>query len=54
MLNATMCAVTRVICAILEVYQTETGVAIPEILKNYMPKGIQIFFMDMYESSKLV
>ncbi|KAG1690294.1 Serine--tRNA ligase, cytoplasmic [Nymphon striatum] len=37
MLNATMCAATRVICAILENYQTETGIKVPEILKPFMP-----------------
>lgn len=37
MLNATACAVTRVICVILETYQTETGVKVPEILQKYMP-----------------
>ena len=39
MLNATMCATTRVICAILENYQTEDGIIVPEPLKKYMPKG---------------
>lgn len=38
MLNATMCATTRVICAILETHQTETGVLVPEPLKKYMPE----------------
>ncbi|CAD7080039.1 unnamed protein product [Hermetia illucens] len=38
MLNATMCATTRVICAILETHQTETGVKVPEVLKMYMPE----------------
>lgn len=38
MLNATMCATTRVICAILENYQTEEGVIIPEPLRPFMPK----------------
>lgn len=38
MLNATMCATTRVICAILETHQTETGVKVPEPLKKYMPE----------------
>lgn len=28
MLNATMCATTRVICAILETHQTETGIKV--------------------------
>lgn len=32
-----MCATTRVICAILETHQTETGVKVPEVLKQYMP-----------------
>jgi len=32
-----MCAVTRVICAILEVHQTETGIKVPEVLAKYMP-----------------
>lgn len=38
MLNATMCATTRVICAILEVNQTETGIKLPEVLKEFMPE----------------
>lgn len=38
MLNATMCATTRVICAILEVHQTETGIRVPDVLKKYMPE----------------
>lgn len=37
MLNATMCATTRVICAILENYQTETGIIVPEVLRPFMP-----------------
>lgn len=37
MLNATMCATTRVICALLEVHQTETGIRVPDVLKPYMP-----------------
>ncbi|KAJ9590744.1 hypothetical protein L9F63_016260 [Diploptera punctata] len=37
MLNATMCATTRVICALLEVCQTESCIKIPEALKPYMP-----------------
>ena len=38
MLNATMCATTRVICAILETHQTETGVVVPEALRRFMPE----------------
>ena len=37
MLNATMCATTRVICAILENFQTEEGVLVPEALRQWMP-----------------
>jgi seryl-tRNA synthetase len=37
MLNATMCATTRVICAILENNQTEEGVEVPEVLRPWMP-----------------
>ena len=33
-----MCATTRVICAILENHQTETGIRIPAVLKDFMPK----------------
>lgn len=38
MLNATMCATTRVICALLEVHQTKTGITIPDALKEFMPE----------------
>ncbi|XP_072381366.1 serine--tRNA ligase, cytoplasmic [Diabrotica undecimpunctata] len=41
MLNATMCATTRVICAILENYQTETGIRVPTALKPFMPEDYQ-------------
>uniref|UniRef100_A0A2M4A2N6 serine--tRNA ligase n=1 Tax=Anopheles triannulatus TaxID=58253 RepID=A0A2M4A2N6_9DIPT len=41
MLNATMCATTRVICAILETHQTETGIKVPEVLQKYMPQKYQ-------------
>jgi len=37
MLNATMCATTRTICCILENFQTEDGVLVPEALKSFMP-----------------
>uniref|UniRef100_A0A8P4GMJ5 Serine--tRNA ligase, cytoplasmic n=1 Tax=Dicentrarchus labrax TaxID=13489 RepID=A0A8P4GMJ5_DICLA len=40
MLNATMCATTRVMCAILENYQTEEGIVIPEKLRDFMPPGL--------------
>lgn len=39
MLNATACAVTRVICAIMETYQTESGIVVPELLRSFMPES---------------
>lgn len=39
MLNATMCATTRVMCAILENYQTDEGIVVPEKLREFMPPG---------------
>ncbi|SPQ21694.1 2e637d13-7561-4aa6-af79-da4a248b1033 [Thermothielavioides terrestris] len=36
-LNSTLCATTRTICAILENFQTEDGVNIPEPLRKYLP-----------------
>lgn len=36
MLNSTLCATTRTICAILENHQTEKGINVPEVLQPYM------------------
>jgi seryl-tRNA synthetase len=36
-LNSTLCATTRAMCCILENYQTEDGLRIPEALRRYMP-----------------
>nr|XP_012420235.1 PREDICTED: serine--tRNA ligase, cytoplasmic isoform X3 [Odobenus rosmarus divergens] len=49
MLNATMCATTRTICAILENYQTEKGIVVPEKLKEFMPPGIIILWNSPQE-----
>uniref|UniRef100_A0A0K0EEG0 serine--tRNA ligase n=1 Tax=Strongyloides stercoralis TaxID=6248 RepID=A0A0K0EEG0_STRER len=38
MLNSTLCATTRTMCAIMENYQTPDGVLIPDVLKPWMPK----------------
>ncbi len=43
MLNGTMCAVTRVICVIMEQNQTETGITVPEAIRKWMPKKYQEF-----------
>lgn len=37
MLNSTLTASTRTICAILETHQTEEGIEVPEALKKFMP-----------------
>jgi len=36
MLNATMCALTRVLCILLETNQTKEGVKVPKVLVPYM------------------
>lgn len=36
MLNSTLCATTRVICCILETYQDEEGIKVPEALQPYL------------------
>jgi len=36
MLNGTLCATTRTICAILENYQTPEGVQVPKVLQPYL------------------
>jgi len=41
MLNATMCAVTRVICVLMETNQTDTGIKMPEVLRPWLPPNIQ-------------
>lgn len=38
MLNATLCATERTMCCILENYQTETGVNVPEALRPFIGK----------------
>lgn len=36
MLNATLCATERTLCCILENYQTEEGLRIPDVLVPFM------------------
>lgn len=43
MLNATMCASTRVVCALLETHQTENGIKLPSVLKEFMPEPYKEF-----------
>lgn len=37
MLNSTLCATERTLCCILENYQTESGLRVPEVLRRYIP-----------------
>lgn len=61
MLNATMCATTRVICAILENNQTEEGVTVPEVSRvfgiptlcdtvQYVLQALQPFMPEKYRT----
>ena len=43
MLNSTMCASTRAVCVVLENYQTDDGVVVPEVLRQYMPEKYREF-----------
>lgn len=36
-LNSTLCATERALCCVLENYQTEDGLKIPEVLRKYIP-----------------
>jgi seryl-tRNA synthetase len=36
MLNGTLCATERTLCCILENYQTEEGLKVPEVLVPYV------------------
>ena len=40
MLNATLCACTRVICCILENYQTPYGVIMPDKIVEFLPPSM--------------
>lgn len=40
MLNATLCAIQRTICCILETYQTKDGINVPECLQPYVGKKV--------------
>ena len=35
MLNATLCAVQRTLCCVVENYQTDDGITVPDVLKKY-------------------
>jgi len=55
-LNGTLCATQRTLCCLLENYQTDEGVVVPEALKPYMPSGtpdLIPYSVDLLRSSSL-
>ncbi|EME43414.1 hypothetical protein DOTSEDRAFT_72722 [Dothistroma septosporum NZE10] len=38
-LNSTLCATERALCCVLENYQTEEGLIVPEVLRKFMPNN---------------
>lgn len=50
MLNATMCATTRVICALLENYQAEEGIVVPDALRQYMPESKYLIYWWLFNA----
>lgn len=52
MLNATMCATTRVICAVLECNQTEEGIKVIEYLKIITPLLTNNRKLEISENNK--
>jgi len=52
MLNATLCATTRTICAILENHQTPEGIIIPEVLRPYLGGKTIIPYVNLGEMPK--
>ncbi|KIW98482.1 serine-tRNA ligase [Cladophialophora bantiana CBS 173.52] len=38
-LNGTLCATERTLCCLVENYQREDGIEVPEVLRRYMPPG---------------
>ncbi|KAH9822723.1 Serine--tRNA ligase, cytoplasmic [Teratosphaeria destructans] len=52
-LNSTLCATERALCCVLENYQTEDGVVVPEPLRKYFPKNDEFlpFVRDLPKDS---
>lgn len=46
MLNSTLCATTRVLCCILEIFQTDTGITVPEVLRPFVGSDFIPFVRD--------
>jgi len=54
LLNGTLCATERTLCCILENYQTEEGLIVPEPLRPYMDGVEFIPFVKELASDKKV
>jgi len=52
MLNGTLCATERTLCCILENYQTETGLKVPEVLIPYVGKDFIPYVQDRLPKEK--
>ncbi|VDM95520.1 unnamed protein product [Thelazia callipaeda] len=50
MLNGTMCATTRILCALLENYQEEDGICVPKALRKFMPDPYKDFIPFVKEA----
>lgn len=50
MLNSTLCATSRVICVLLETYQTDKGITVPAILQPYLAGIDFIPFIREYKA----
>lgn len=46
MLNSTLCATTRVICCILETFQIDNGITVPEVLRPFVGMDFIPFVRD--------
>lgn len=53
MLNSTLCATSRAVCAILEMYQTDKGVKVPEVLVPYVGKDFLPFVREVPKEMKV-
>ena len=49
MLNSTLSAVTRTVCAIVENHQTAEGVVVPEALRKFLPDGMEMMRFTVKE-----
>lgn len=53
MLNSTLCATSRAVCAILETYQTDKGIKVPDVLVSYVGKDFIPFTRELSKEMKV-